>query len=383
VARTAWGLYVHIPFCPYKCAYCDFVALPDGPRVRAWHAPYVRDVLAEARLWAERLRPAAPPATIFYGGGTPTRLEPAALAALHAGLVGTFGCAQGAEVTVECNPGTVDEAGLRALRAVGANRLSIGLQAAQDRLLEALGRRHLWSDFEGAWRAARAAGFDNLSVDVMYGLPAQTLADLGQTLGRVLDLRPEHVSAYALQVEEGTVLHARARRGELPLPDEAQVGEHFDLCRRRLAQAGYEHYEISNFALRGRRCRHNLLYWENGDWLGLGVGAHSHWCGERWANTPRLAAYRDALAAGEGWIASRELPDAWRACSEGAFLGLRLLDGLDLSAYARRYGRPLAAAFPGAVERLVAEGLCEVAGGRLRLRPEAVALGNRAFAAFV
>ena len=379
-----WGLYVHIPFCTYKCDYCDFVAVGAGPRVARWHEPYAADLGREARHWAARLRPAAPPATVFYGGGTPTLLPAPALAALHAALAAAFGFGAEAEVTVECNPGTVDAAGLRTLRAAGVNRLSIGLQAAQDRLLRALGRGHTCAQFEEAWAAARAAGFDNLSVDLMYGLPGQSGEDVEATLATVLALRPEHVSAYALQVEEGTPFFERARRGQLPLPDDGAVADQFSAVRRGLAAAGLQHYEISNFARPGRRCRHNLFYWENAAWLGLGVGAHSHWAGARWANTSRLAVYRDALRAGaEGWVVGREPPDAERARSEDAFLGLRLLDGLDLGAYARRHGIPLGAAFPGAVERLVATGLCEVAAGRLRLRPEAVAVGNLAFEAFV
>ncbi len=379
---ASWGLYVHVPFCPYKCDYCDFVAVGGGARVAAWHGPYLEALRREAAFWQARLAP-VPPSSVFYGGGTPTVLGAPALAALHRDLVRGFGLAPGAEVSVECNPATVDADGMGQLAAAGVGRVSIGLQASQDQLLAALGRRHGWSDFTAAFAAARAAGVE-VNVDLMYGLPGQDLRAWRATLERLAALRPDHVSAYGLQVEEGTPLARRVASGAVRLPDEAVVAQQFALARRTLGTAGYEHYEISNFALAGRRCRHNLLYWHNGDYLGLGIGAHSHWRGERWANTTRLAVYRDTTACADGgWVAGREPPDPARARSEGAFLGLRLLEGIDLDAYALRYGMALEAAFPGVAADLERRGLCERVPGRLRLRPDAVAVANAAFAAFV
>ncbi len=381
-----WGLYVHIPFCPYKCDYCDFVAVAAGPRVARWHEPYAAALVAEARFWAERLRPPGPPATVFYGGGTPTALGAARLAELHRALEGVWGRAPGAEVTVECNPGTVDAPGLAEIRAAGVTRLSVGLQAAQDRLLAAVRRGHGRGEFLEAWAAARSAGFDNLAVDLMVGLPGQTAADVAESLDLLWPLRPEHVSVYALQVEEGTVLAASSARGAVALPDDGAAMEQWGAASAALTARGYEHYEISNFALPGRACRHNLGYWRNGDWLGLGVGAHSHWAGARWRNTISLAAHRDGLRApgAAAWTRGHEGPDPARRRSEDAFLGLRLLrEGIDLRGYAERHGISLGAAFPGAVEQVVAGGLCTVRDGRLRLRAEAVPLANRACAAFV
>lgn len=378
-----WGLYVHIPFCPYKCDYCDFVAVGPGARTARWHQPYLRALRDEARYWAGALHPSAP-LTAFYGGGTPTLLPAAELASLHTELAARFGLPAEAEVTVEANPGTVDAAGLAALRRGGVNRLSLGLQASQDRLLGLLGRRHGWEDFRQAYAAARATGWDNVSVDLMYGLPGQSLADCLESAACVLELGPEHISAYSLQVEPGTPFFARAERGDLPLPDEDAVAEQFAGLRRLCAEAGLEQYEVSNFARPGRACRHNLLYWGNADYLGLGVGAHSHWQGARWANTTRLAVYRDGVAQGGAvWVGERQEPDAARERSESAFLGLRLLAGIDLAAFAARHGLTLEEAFPGVSADLVARGLCHLAGGRLALRPEAVAVGNQAFVAFV
>ncbi len=396
LAARPWGLYVHVPFCPYKCDYCDFVAVGGGTRVARWHTPYAEAVTREAAHWMATLAPASPPVSIFYGGGTPTMLGAERLASLHTALVRRCGLTAGAEVTVECNPGTVDLAGLRTLRAAGVNRLSIGLQAMQDTLLLALNRRHTAAEFLAAYQAARTAGFRNISVDLMLALPGQSLANFAVGLDQVLALGPEHLSAYALQVEEGTPFFARARRGQLALPGEDADAAAFALCRARLIAAGYEHYEISNFALPGHRCRHNLLYWHDADYLGLGIGAHSHWQGWRWANTDRLAVYCAEPPAGapeerlppQGalapWVAWQEAVDEARARSEGAFLGLRLLDGLDEDAYARRYGIALRAAFPGVVERLLARGLLQEAPPRrLRLASDAVAIANRVFAEFV
>ncbi len=393
-----WGLYVHIPFCPYKCDYCDFVAVGGGSKVARWHAAYPALVLAEARRWVARLRP-RPPVSFFYGGGTPTLLPPQALADLHRGLTALLAPAPDAavpggsaeevpevpEVSVEANPGTVTVEGLSVLRAAGFNRLSLGLQAAQDDVLAALGRGHTFADFLAAFGAARAAGFEHVSVDLMYGLPGQGTAQFASGLRAVLALGPEHLSIYGLQLEEGTPFHARVGRGTLTLPDEDACARQYAVARRLCARAGFEHYEISNFARPGRRCRHNLLYWRNADYLGLGVGAHSHWHQARWANTPRLAAYRDAVGAADfGWVCDREPADAGRERRETAFLGLRLLwEGIDLGGFAERHGVSLDAAFPGVAADLVREGLCTRDATALRLKPEAVAVGNRAFAAFV
>ncbi len=376
-----WGLYVHIPFCPYKCDYCDFVAVTAGPRLAPWMRGYAAMLEAEADFWRGVLDP-APPISVFYGGGTPTLL--ADLAGLHRRLARRFGLPPGAEVTVECNPGTVGDAELAALRAAGVNRLSIGLQAAQDGLLEGLGRQHTWTQFAAAFGAARAAGFANIAVDVMCGLPGQTLEDALQTIDRVLALGPEHLSAYSLQVEEGTVLERRAARSPGILPPDDLVVAQLAGIRAALLAAGFEHYEISNFARPERRCRHNLLYWRNDDYLGLGIGAHAHWRGRRWENTRRLAVYRDALRAGDGgWVHGSEEPDAARERGDAAFLELRLLEGIDLEGYRTRHGVSLEEAFPGVPERLVADGLCALEGGRLRLRPDALPVANRAFVAFV
>lgn len=313
------------------------------------------------------------PATVFYGGGTPTLVPAAHLAALHRRLQAPPGC----EVTIEANPETVDEAGLTLLRAAGFNRLSLGLQAWQDDLLAALGRRCSHRDFLRAFAAARAAGFRNLAVDLMYGLPGQSLAMWAESLDAVADLAPEHISAYSLQIEPGTVFGARAPA----TPGEDIEARMYELACRRLADAGYEHYELSNWARSGRECRHNLLYWRNAAWLGLGIGAASHRPGLRRTNAARLAPYCAELEAG------RLPPAQEEACDEPSdtmILGLRLVgEGVARRSFLDRFGVALDDVYGDAVRQSTAAGLLADDGEHLRLTRRGLLLGNRVFARFV
>lgn len=406
-ATAPLGVYVHVPFCPARCAYCDFTAYVYRPDLAAGFAA---DVLREAELLAAqpgvRGRRAG---TLYFGGGTPTVLPAEELAELAAGLrrlfgLGVAGGAEGAagpepEVTVEANPETVDARGLGRLRAAGFNRLSLGLQAWDDRLLSLMGRRHTAADFLRAYRAARRAGFANVSVDVMYGLPGQTLAGWRETLERVVALGPEHVSAYSLQVEEGTALARWLREGRLAaagggggrrrgtagfaLPGEEEVAAMYALARAFLAASGYEQYELSNFARPGYRSRHNQVYWRNGDYLGLGPGASSHLGGRRWTNERRLDRYRAALAAGRLPVAEAEALGREREMSDTVILGLRLLEGVPLADFRRRFGVDLLDAYGPAVRELRRLGLVEVEGGRLRLTAAALPVANQAFVRFL
>ncbi len=357
-AVSPWGLYVHIPFCPYRCDYCDFVALPAGPLTRRWIPRYLAALVREA----EQARWQGLAATAFYGGGTPTLVP---LAELH-GQLARF-VAPDAEVTAEANPGTVTAESLRDMRRAGINRLSLGLQAAQDHLLQAVHRLHTWDDFLAAYRVAREAGFDRVNVDLMYGLPGQTLHDWRESLDRVCELAPEHISAYGLQVEPGTVLYSRRP----PLPDDDAQAEMYDVARERLAGAGYEHYEISNWCRPGMASRHNLLYWRNRQWLGLGVGAASQDARRRWTNAAPLAAYCEALEAGRpAPIRDEEQRDR---ASDVLVLGLRLSEGVaeadvDLS----RFGH--------AIDVHIERGWLQWGGGRLRLTAAGVPVANRVWA---
>ena len=309
------GLYLHIPFCKAKCAYCDFASYPnvEGGRQRA-----VVDAMLAEMARAEGLTVG----TVYIGGGTPTVLPTAWLAELLCAARKHFHIEPGAEITVEANPCTVDAAKLAALREVGVNRLSLGAQAAQPELLATLGRIHCWEEVEAAARAARKAGINNLNLDLIYGIPGQTPAMFRETLERALALSPRHLSAYSLIVEEGTPFHFRyAERPDL-LPTEDTVCEMADDAEWMCQDAGLVRYEISNYAVPGFESRHNLGTWHRRDYLGIGVGAHSLLNNFRWANAREI----DGYLAGEREEARKVSPEEARF--ERLMLGLRLVEGI-------------------------------------------------------
>ncbi len=375
------GLYVHFPFCLRKCDYCDFVSYPVGPR-RSTVQPYLSAVRAEAAARAGELA-GRRVVGVYFGGGTPTTVDPSDLAALLRDLSGLFRTVPEAEVTVEANPGTVGPDGLATLRAAGFNRLSLGAQAFQDRLLDRLGRVHDAAAIADAVAAARQAGFADLNLDLIFGLPGQSIDDWRESLGRAVDLGPEHIAAYALKVEPGTPFHRDQAAGRLDLPGEDAEVAMYEEARTMLAAAGYEQYEISNWARPGHRSEHNLLYWQNRDYLGLGVAAWSHRGRRRRGNVASLEDYLRMLSDGLDPVAEEEELDPRRAAGEAAFLGLRTIDGLDLAAFDAEYGGRLEELFPGAVDRIVAAGLAAVEPGRLRLTAGGLLLANQVFEEFV
>ncbi|HEY7676017.1 MAG TPA: radical SAM family heme chaperone HemW [Candidatus Methylomirabilis sp.] len=376
-----FGLYLHIPFCVARCGYCDFNTYLHDP---ALARTYVDALCAEIAAWARRPEVRGrPAATVFFGGGTPSLLAPGEVARILAAVRAAFPPAPGAEVTLEANPGTVDHAGLAGLRAAGVNRLSLGVQAFQDRLLRVAGRDHTAEDARRAVAEARAAGFANLSLDLIFALPGQTLDDWEATLAEAAALAPEHLSAYGLTYEEGTPFHRDRRAGRLTPVDEATEAAMFDLAVAHLAAAGYEQYEISNFARPGFRSAHNQTYWRCGDYLGLGAGAHSCLEGRRTFNRrlPQdyIAAVRregTAQAGGEHLTPRQQL-------GEAMVLGLRLREGVDLEALAARFAPWGLAPDAATLERLDGAGLVERDGSRLRLTDRGIRLANEVFVALV
>ncbi|MDX6768043.1 MAG: radical SAM family heme chaperone HemW [Elusimicrobiota bacterium] len=357
------GLYVHIPFCSVKCFYCDFAAYSGQKK-------QVERYLAALETEAALLPPRAPK-TLYIGGGTPSELEAGQIADLFVRLRRAYGGGSWTEVTFEGNPESLDEAKLATLAAQGVTRLSIGLQTADDALLKSVGRRHTAADFARVFRAARAAGIPALSVDLMFGLPGQTLESLAATLDFTLDLSPEHLSIYGLQVEDRTLF---ARRG---VEEDSELGRAmFERVLDRLAGAGYEHYEVSNFAKPGCRSAHNLNYWARGEYLGLGCSAASFLGGVRTTNEERLLPYLDAVESGRRATVEAETPSGRELLGEEAFLGLRLVEGFVPSPALR-------AAFAGEWALLLARGLVEEAAGRWRLTRDGLFVANDAFKAFV
>ena len=380
------SLYVHIPFCRAKCYYCNFNSYPG---LEALIPDYVSALLAEMERWAKLAR-GHKVQTMYLGGGTPSLLPSAQVAQLIEGAKACFLVATDAEVTLEANPGTVATAYLEAIRKAGVNRLSLGMQSFQPTFLKLLGRIHDADEARRAFRWAREAGFDNVSLDLIYGLPKQTLEQWRLDLEEAAAMRPEHISLYGLTLEPGTPLAETLSDKDALDPDLA--ADMYTLAEDVLGSAGFEHYELSNWARPGRESRHNLAYWRMMPYLGLGAGAHSCFQGFRWANvdSPReyLAKVGDDLK-GRAFprrypqVATVERISKSRAMAETAILGLRLADGLDLEAVARRFGRDPKRLFRKQRREVVQLGLAEESGGRLRLTPRGRLLGNQAFQRFL
>jgi oxygen-independent coproporphyrinogen-3 oxidase len=335
LGRRGFGWYVHVPFCASRCGYCDFNTYTATELGGGAQAGYADLAIAEVRLARRVLGTADLPArTVFFGGGTPTLLPPADLARVLRAVGEEFGLAPGAEVTAEANPESVDAAKLRRLREGGFTRVSFGMQSARSHVLRVLDRRHTPGRVAAAVREARAAGFSQVSVDLIYGAPGETLADWAASVDAAIQLGPDHVSAYALVVEDGTRLAARVRRGELPGPDDDDLADKYLLADEKLAGTGYQWYEVSNWARPGAECQHNLGYWRGDDWWGVGPGAHSHVGGTRWWNVKHPAAYAARLATGASPAHGREVLDDEARRMERVMLALRLRDGLPLAGLA-------------------------------------------------
>jgi oxygen-independent coproporphyrinogen-3 oxidase len=370
------GVYLHIPFCLSKCGYCDFVSAPAPPSAIE---RYVRALEREIRSSPEAGRPAG---SLFLGGGTPSLLAEDQLARLLAAVRETFGLVPGAEVSIEANPGTVTAAKARRLVALGVTRVSLGVQSLDDDLLRRLGRHHTAAEALAAFAALREAGCGNLGLDLIHSLPGQTPAAFERDLARVIALGPEHLSLYALSVEEGTPFAAALARGALALPTEEEELAMLETARALTAAAGYEHYEISSFARPGRRCAHNMVYWTMGAYAGFGAGAHSFDPGPppvRRANTADAAAYVRRVEAGETAAASRETLSAAALAGETLMLGLRTADGVATDAFAQRFGAPPGALFPEALALGAERGWLAAADGRLRLTATGVLFSNEIF----
>jgi oxygen-independent coproporphyrinogen-3 oxidase len=401
----ALGLYIHIPFCERKCPYCDFNTYAGLET----HFQDLADALAnEMSRWREPLQKRTV-STIFMGGGTPTVLEEGQLAQIFAAVDANFRLSADCEITCEANPGTVDQSKFAALRRLGVNRLSMGVQSFQPQELSFLGRIHGVADVGRAYEAARAAGFGNINLDFIFGLPHQAMEDWENTLDQALELGPEHLSLYSLIVEPNTPLHHWVQVGNVDAPDDDLAADLYELAMAKLAGAGYLHYEISNWAKNDSgpvgdnvqasaemptyACRHNLTYWRNDDYLGVGPGAHSHLHsatqeeapGERrWGNRKPVPGYINRMRAGAAVEEFSEEIDARLAMGETMMLGLRLLrEGVPRSRFAARHGSDVDSVFGMELRQLAERDLLEWDEHRVRLTRTGVLLGNRVFATFL
>jgi putative oxygen-independent coproporphyrinogen III oxidase len=371
LGRRPFGFYVHVPFCATRCGYCDFntyTATELGPGVS--RETYPDQAAAEVRFARHVLSQpgqpgsAGPPvATVFFGGGTPTLLPPGQLGGLLRVIDGEFGLAPGAEVTVEANPETITPQMLERLRAEGITRISFGMQSSEPHVLAVLDRVHQPGRPAQCARWARDAGFEHVSLDLIYGTPGETDDDWRRSLDAALAAGPDHISAYALIVEDGTRLAARVRRGELPAPDDDAMADRYLIADQLLTSAGLSWYEVSNWAASpADRCAHNLLYWTGADWWGVGPGAHSHVGGTRWWNVKHPAAYAGRIAAGVSPGHARETLTPAEQQLERIMLLTRLADGCPVNELDQA-GRDAAA-------KAVADGLADpgaLAAGRIVL----------------
>ena len=390
------GLYVHIPFCHTKCPYCDFNTYSG---IESLIPGYVRALVGEIRCWGALLG-AQQVNTIFFGGGTPSYVPRQAITDVLEAVHGAFRIAADAEVTMEANPGDLTDGQASTLRQAGVNRLSIGVQSLDDALLSFLGRRHSAQEAVAAYRKARRDGFDNVSLDFMYGIARQSLKQWRDTLEQALELSPEHLSLYCLTLEGGTPMERQTRLGEIPEADPDLAADMYLLAEDMLAQAGYRHYEISNWAKPGMESRHNLTYWLNRPYLGVGPGAHSYLGQWRFWNiaSPReyiarlgKAAQRQAPVVALSSEAIGEIPsvgsveaiDRRLEMAETMMLGMRLDDGVSLEDFYDRFGESVTSVYGKQVDELTALGLIELRDGAIRLTSQGRPLGNEVFLRFV
>jgi oxygen-independent coproporphyrinogen III oxidase len=364
-ATQALTIYVHIPFCIQKCGYCDFNAyLYRDDMSHAYLAALRQEITYTA---AEQPWTGYGVSSVYFGGGTPSTLAPGTLTRLL-GVVGDrFPVQVDAEITVEADPGTIDPAGLEALRAGGFNRISIGVQAFDDGLLRQLDRLHSAADARRVLAWARRSGFMDLNLDLMFGLPGQSLAAWDASLHEAAAFTPTHISVYGLTIEERTPFYRRQQHGQLALPDEEAQVAMFERADQLLTAAGYVHYEISNYALPGWRSRHNLHYWQHGQYLGFGAGAHAYLAGYRRENERLPWRYIQAIAASGSAAGAPEFIEGARRVHEGLMVGLRLREGIDLKAFADEYGVPLEIAYAAPIAELAQAGYLQVTNGHLRL----------------
>ncbi len=416
-ALQGLSFYLHIPFCKTRCTYCDFNTYTNLSHLHGRYALALaqeveRSLAAIAAGVYHPLQPlpplsdlmsnpsAGPVRTVFFGGGTPSLLPPAFLARSLEAIARRADLIPEAEITIEANPGTLTLEKLRGLRAIGVNRLSFGVQTFDDNLLKALGRTHNGAQAIEALQMARRAGFDNVNLDFIYGLPTQTLASWRATLERAILYRPAHLSLYALGIEEGTMLYRQVESGKFATPDGDLMADMYNLAQELLDAAGYIHYEISNWACRSPgdetlsspqlACQHNLVYWRNQPYLGCGPGAHSSLAGWRYPVIKSPEDYIKRLNTGQSVIEASQAEPLTLSMNLGdtIILALRLDEGLELPKIEQDYGQSLQKLFPGTVERFIALGMLEefvgiVGEARLRLTRQGKPISNEVFLRFL
>jgi oxygen-independent coproporphyrinogen-3 oxidase len=378
----ATSLYVHIPFCLKRCIYCDFVSGIYNPEKSL---AYIKALKKEILTLPDEM----PLSTLYIGGGTPTALSTDLLMNLINPIFDHFRFAEDYEATIEANPGTLDREKLQSLRSSGINRVSIGIQSFSNEELSFLGRIHTREEAENAVSLSRDSGFKNIGIDLIYGIPGQDIDGWRENLERAVSLKPEHISTYELTVEQGTALYERLKSGDLQLPDEDKIIDMYEDTIHYLTSKGFGHYEISNFALPDHTCRHNLNYWDRGEYFGAGLGAHSFIDGKRSYNSDNLEDYLKAVSDNRSPVINSEDISDDNALSEALFLGLRKTEGIIAEDFSRRYRKNILSRYQKELKDLQETGLIDVsASGRsnetvLKLTGKGLLVSNEIFTKFI
>lgn len=372
-------LYIHIPFCIKKCAYCDFLSEPGSEETIQSYVDALKKEIMSHQGTAQNYRVE----TVFFGGGTPSVLRGEQMREIFAALRETFDIAEDAEISMEANPGTVTAEKLQIYRSVGINRISFGLQSAKDEELKLLGRIHTYDEFLESYMLARQCGFDNINVDLISAIPGQSLESWEETLQKIIELQPEHISAYSLIIEEGTPFAEVYGEGcprENELPGEAEERVIYRRTRELLAGAGYHRYEISNYAKDGKECKHNLGYWERKDYLGMGLGASSLLENTRFHNTQCMDIYLACSGKPEQIRCDVEILSETEQMEEFIFLGLRKMQGISVKEYKEYFGKTLQQCYGKNVRRMENEGMLAMDGEYLKLTEKGIDVSNYVFA---
>lgn len=372
------GIYIHIPFCVHKCIYCDFLSAPADDDVKY---AYTKALINEIRNTADgQVKDKI--TSIFFGGGTPSVLPDCCIADILMAVRDCFDISDDAEITMECNPGTVNESRLSEYRAAGVNRLSFGLQSADNNELKMLGRIHTFEQFAESFRLARNAGFNNINVDLMSAIPGQTEAKLENTFDKVMALQPEHISVYSLILEDGTYLADNIDKFP-PVPDEDEDRRMYHMTKERLYSAGYERYEISNYSRPGYECRHNLLYWNRGEYYGFGCSAAGFIGNERYSDIRDVKKYIEFNGDIEKLHENIEILTKEDAMEEFMFLGLRKMSGVDVVDFQRRFGVPIENVYAKEIEHNIDKGLLIRQGDMLKLTEYGIDICNTVMSDFI
>ena len=370
------GIYIHIPFCKSKCFYCDFNSYANHEELVDVYVDALKKEINSAN--DNRVVP-----SIYIGGGTPSYIDGKYIAEILELIRAKFNVSTDAEITIEANPGTVDRNKLNIYKDYGVNRISFGLQTCQDKLLKSIGRIHTFEEAKSGYLLARECGFSNISLDLMFGLPGQSMDDLRYSLERIIELNPEHISTYSLKVEENTVFGKQQREGKLILPDEDLERKMYYSIKNELKIVGYEHYEISNFAKKSYQSRHNNSYWEGQDYLGFGAGASSLYNNLRYSNEGDIRKYIDKISNNEQFYEIEEILDEKAKLSEAMILGLRKLKGVSKIDIKEKLGYDILEVYSDEITKLLRLGLLIQEGDRIRLTDKGLDLANQVFMEFI